>query len=516
MGTPLEQPNNGFLPRINNHHSSNHPTQVPSYFSLGENAQNGGYDHSELDEGDDILTDIDEPAFFGGPKLTKTYTVHFTPKFDDLLINIYHELQSIPTNTPFPGIVPPSGLLGKIASGTINAMINDFPVESDHKDQNPAIFDYQGIITKECLISHEWQPIFARLVRRRLLDLCNAHSSNSTVEYVSKHTNRKDSEMIIPTARTLSESTSIDVVTNANGNIVATHMPNSRHQSSISNLSLNELNVNSYKAAGMPPNSCPDLMNSRSRSSSLSLRKQSLTRNNSTASTSWLHVGNIHGVRPHSDSVGSQNLYNANNQFAGSTDSLQDFVSMNYVNRSATTSQPQNIDHASKVHKQQPPFAAMPHMTPPSAGPHQEVDTRYPDFHFYNPQHYETQHGLQPEMHEYHQPNPSARTALYPGDLINSDPSNIVSSSLSIDTNRMGPKPALDSPFMSAHPLASDLGYFANGFSQMTSSSNRNATNAPEAIDPISPGGQNRLGSAPKLGFTEKKRDSFNAKRGIL
>ncbi|KAI5967675.1 hypothetical protein CANMA_002855 [Candida margitis] len=86
-------------------------------------------------------------------------------------------------------------------------------------------------------------------------------------------------------------------------------MANGMKNTSISNLSLNEMNLMNYNAQQQQAQAQgqvqPSNASIRSRSSSLNLRKQSLTRNNSN---NWLHVGNIHSLRPRNSNASTDSL----------------------------------------------------------------------------------------------------------------------------------------------------------------------------------------------------------------
>lgn len=86
-------------------------------------------------------------------------------------------------------------------------------------------------------------------------------------------------------------------------------MSNGMKNTSISNLSLNEMNLMNYnaqqQAQQQPQQQQPSSASIRLRSSLLNLRKQSLTRNNSN---NWLHVGNIHSLRPRNSNASTDSL----------------------------------------------------------------------------------------------------------------------------------------------------------------------------------------------------------------
>lgn len=589
LSTPTAAPANAF----------NYPRNAINSLSYLSVALQNCIPRSALDgDDDDILTDIDEPqiqgaaatalgasggAGGGSSKSIKTYTVFFTPRFDELLVNNYQQIQSIPTNTPFLGSIPPSGLVGKIASETISTMINAFSCGSSNPDAcKIPQFDFQSIITKEYLLDPLLQPVFSQLVRKRLLDLCASCNPNSVEYPLARAGPRKDSDLSSFSSRCLPDSTSVDVISSANGVTItsSSHGSNNakRHHASISNLSLNEININNCKANN-PALINQDLFHSRSRSSSLSLRKQSLTRNNSTnsASTSWLHVGNIPGVRPHSNSINSCSLLHHSGSGSISSDSLhsiQDYTSTPFVNRVGGYQTPQLGN--SFLQK----TWGLPLSTPSTSAGHADQDTRFAEFHFCNPlqngletQYQQMQNQSQnltveansdlagtphsnsnlnsnpvpnqtsdltpdlslanvtieptlnqhqprlPEMSFFNNPPSQLRSFSVPDTRIVSDRSDIRETCLTLDTTSAGSKLALDSPFMSAVTPSEDFEYYSNGFSQI-GYNNTDLGRKPGATadkpDPVSAVDSPLASSRSKLGWSRKKRESLNLKRGIL
>ncbi|KAI5948832.1 hypothetical protein KGF57_005230 [Candida theae] len=172
-------------------------------------------------------------------------------------------------------------------------------------------------------------------------------------------------------------------------------MSNGMKNTSISNLSLNEMNLMHYNAQqssqqaqaqgqgqGQSQNQ-PSNASIRSRSSSLNLRKQSLTRNNSN---NWLHVGNIHSLRPRNSNASTDsldcvpiqaNIFNYGGGEGSSTNStpphsagIQPHPQSNYFPQQPLSAggniQPQTAYYPpppSSAHAQQD----YPHMTPTSA-----------------------------------------------------------------------------------------------------------------------------------------------------
>ena len=125
-------------------------------------------------------------------------------------------------------------------------------------------------------------------------------------------------------------------INNNTGNLP---MSNGLKNSSISNLSLNEMNVMHYNLQSQQQHQQQQqqqnaaALAARSRSSLVNLRKQSLTRNNSN---NWLHVGNIYNLRPHGPNAphGSTGI-SGQAEFNVSTDSLMDYVPQTMINRTS-------------------------------------------------------------------------------------------------------------------------------------------------------------------------------------
>lgn len=264
---------------------------------------NAVYSNAQYSESDDILTDVDEPN--GGGKVTKQYTICFTPPFDQLVMSVYSHILSLPTTTPFLGVIPPSGLASRVAMETMNSLIKNTASYG-----HPA-YDQQSIINNEHLKNYAYQPVFLGLIRKRLCDLCSFQNK-------------------VDAAAKLPKTTTVSVTLPSNGT-PGTYGHNSLNassgrQSSISSMSLTDANISNL-------NSASSGSSIKSRSSSINLRKQSLTRNNSYNSN-WLHVGNINSIRQNNGN-GPMN----NDSMNVSTDSLQsvhDYVPQSMINRSAT------------------------------------------------------------------------------------------------------------------------------------------------------------------------------------
>lgn len=407
-------------------------TPTTSYF-------NPIYNH--LNESDDVLMDGES---------SRQYTINFTNNFDQLVLSIYSNILSLPTTTPFAGNVPPSGLVSKVANETMNAMLQSPNVTYDH---NSLISTYGK--------NQSYYPIFLQLIRRRLLDLCNNVTTSET-----------------------------SISFNASGLVI-----NNLRQTSISNLSLNELNINNY---------------SKGDKSAVNLRKHSLTRNNSY-SNSWLHIGNLANIKP---------------QHMASTESLQDFVPQSFINRSAVSgdyrersnsdnsqsnplkSAPEQLRHdqsslrdqmgpsflefvPKSSHSAQSSQSSFDYQTPPSSQkssiqytPPDNVQqyNDYDDFHFFQ-----------------NFPPPGAAHQKVPL-TINTDHAN--ADALNALNGNARNMDSLDSPFMSA---SSDEGsYFTNGFPSVHS--NNSSPTKEDLVDKINAGNYT---------LNEKKRDSLKMKRGI-
>ena len=254
------------------------------------------YSQPVYNESDDILADSED-----GRRLQ--FSINFTFQFDQLLMSVYQDVLAKPTTTPFLGKVPPSGLVSRVSEQTMHGLIQSFGGNGvgiggpGGVVGNPPCYDQQQMINKEFLAEDRLRAVLMQLIRKRLIELCtNQNREFTTIGYED----------------------------------------GGRRHSSIGCLSLTEANIASC-AGGQ-----------RSASSSLSLRKQSLTRHNSCSlnnpcggNCSWLHVGNINGVRgPGGGSVGSspqydQNSLGAANRSTDSSATVPDFVSPSFISRSA-------------------------------------------------------------------------------------------------------------------------------------------------------------------------------------
>lgn len=468
------------------------------------------YSNPQYNESDDILTDIDELQ--GTCKTTRNYTLNFTPSFDQLVLSIYSHILSLPTTTPFLGMTPPSGLVSKVANETMSKLI------ANTQTSNPPLYDHQSIINAEYLRNHSYQPIFLQLIRKRLLDLClfnsyNGGDSTNSNSYNNNTNSLNNTALKLPEATTISVTASSNV---ANGGL---------RQSSISNLSLNELNILNYNSNNT---------STRSRSSSLSLRKQSLTRNNSYTNNNWLHVGNINSIRPSSNANGP--IHHGGEHYNASTDSLQsmqDYVTQSFINRSANNNNNNNNNasltapstnfNSMMMDYQTPPSSnkgsiSGPTMTPPyntqtiqnSINNGHSMNPEYDDFAFY-------------QFQQARSRSSSRGNNSFPIPLtINTDSANIQAlNALNGGPLSGGPNAhrnnhtglSLDSPFMSATSLSEESGYFGDRFPQPPQVSSNVQADSPTNAEPAL--GDSRINLHNQFSLSEKKRDSLKLKRGI-
>lgn len=480
MKTPLDQP---MLLHTPQHHpgyqNGNHNGNMDYFTRNDSNTSINShtlYQNPHYNESDDILTDIDEPLF-GSFKTTKNYTVNFNQNFDQLLLSTYQYFLGLPTTTPFLGTIPPSGLVSKVSNDTMSKLIQS---TSSSASSNPPSFDHQNIVSHDFLRNHSYKPIFLQLIRKRLIDLCSCHQNGlplpQSTSITITVTSGGGNGMPFTTTTTASNSN--------NG------MPPNIRQSSISNLSLTELNISNYNAAlnGGTKNSAvaaAAAMDNRSRSSSISLRKQSLTRNNSYSGNNWLHVGNLNTIKPEAPHSKFSTMHN-DNLSTDSLQSIQDYVPQSFINKSGTNnstntsngnSSLNNNNNNNSLHPsltssngfnsmmmdyQTPPSSqkgSISHqITPPSnsSSSHQIFNSgnenMVDDFSFY-----------------LSRSRSSSRGTTLPKALhINTDAVHNANSSkngsFSSASSINGTTDTLDSPFMSSSKTSDDCGYFTNGF----------------------------------------------------
>lgn len=501
------------------------------------------YNNPHYSQSDDVLTDIDEPfmsngstnSSFSGPSAApmsyqpKVYTLQFNSKFDQLLYGIYSHILSLPTTTPFSGNVPPSGLTSKVANECLTRLMGTPNVS----------FDQHNIINMESLKNYNYQPIFLHLIRKRLIELCTFSMSSS--------------KLPLSTSVTINYGYNGNSFQNGNSNNSGSNNPystfSSNRQLSISNLPLSDLatplNSSAQGQTGVP---------GESRSRSSSLRKHTLSRNNSYSSNSWLHVGNITNVR--------------NNHFNASTDSLlsiNDFHPLYVLNRPAAgsvgTQGAQNGAANVALDLQPPSFSAADFHTPPHSQKGSITEITPPPTQangfplppgaaFKNP--LISSNSMASDLEEFNFYSRSRSTSLpsrsnslpYPALTINVNanqpdfhaPSSGLAS-FSATAAQMAPPQfppnSLDSPFLSSTNSMEDT---HGGFSPYTAQSplvhgflinQTGASSIPPspvagmsqmALD--SPGGNNSevpagFSFASKVSLSEKKRDSLKLKRGI-
>lgn len=509
LKTPIDHPMIGTPLGYGHNNNNNNSGYFSHHQGQGGISSNGNPGHSlyqHYNESDDILTDIDEPIF-GSYKTTKNYTVSFNQLFDQLLVSTYQYFLSLPTTTPFLGIIPPSGLVSKISNETLNRLIQS---TANNAQIN---YDQHNVISEEMLRNTSYKPIFLQLIRKRLLDICSLNAGNNV------------------NGGGLPTTTSITITLTSGGNGVP-YTTNVR-QSSISNLSLNELNINNFN--GNSAAAAAAAANNRSRSSSVSLRKQSLTRNNSYSGNNWLHVGNINQIRTeptmHNDNLSTDSLQ-----------SIQDFVPQSFINKSASNTPQTTTNSHVNTPNMSHGFNAMmlDYQTPPSSNKGSISHTITP------PSLSQSSHNLFGNGHNNNNNNNNAdnmvddfnfysaarsRSSSRGGSTlpralnINTEAANLAKSNPQYNSQNMD---TLDSPFMSAITPSDDCGYFSNGFAAQVSTSlggsipesptsDDNASISSTSSSGSSKGGQQKdaINLPSQFSLSEKKRDSLKLKRGI-
>lgn len=461
--------------------------QQANYFQAPPK-QESIYSHPHYNESDDVLTDIDEPTL-GTSKTTQQYTLNFTSNFDQLVMSVYSHILSLPTTTPFLGTTPPSGLVSKVANETMSSLI------MHTASNNLPAFDQQSIITNDYLKNNAYQPIFLQLIRKRLIELC-------------AYQNSRDNNI-----NKLPNSTTVSItVSGSNG---APYNNNIR-QTSISNLSLTDLNISNYNSNSSSNN---NLM--RSRSSSLNLRKQSLTRNNSCNGTNWLHVGNINNIRQQNgNNAPMQN--DSMNVSSESLQSMQDYVPQSFITRSAgntptssnNATTPNNGFNSMMMGYQTPPNS---NKSSVSSGSTISSSSTIPN---QNIQIFHNNNGgtNSNELDYFNFSGSRSRSASrsgnsFPGPLtINTDNANFQA----LNSLNGCDGDTLDSPFMSATTPSEEFGYFnqSNGFPNIPVESSKDG-DAPSNSAISSNPKKDSIHVPSQFGLSEKKRDSLKLKRGI-
>ncbi|EGW34310.1 uncharacterized protein SPAPADRAFT_54463 [Spathaspora passalidarum NRRL Y-27907] len=445
------------------------------------------YQNPEYTESDDILTDIDEPNDFG----RRNYTIYFTQHFDQLLMSIYSNILLLPTTTPFSGHIPPSGLAGRVANEIMSNLIKTL-----NGNGQPPMYDQQSIINREYLKNHEYQPIILQLIRKRLMDLC--------------HYNHNSAQFKLP------EATTTQVAANT-----------LRH-SSISNLSLNEMNISTYSNGnGSNSSSANPVQPPRSRSSSLNLRKQSLTRNNSN---NWLHVGNMNNLRP--PQAPQQGGYSNFNISTDSLQSIQDSVPQSIITRTTPVVNANNPTLLNQFQQPNPQYAMMMEYNPNS---NQNSNTPPPSHKssLYTPPPSATNSSANFNLppvsdHEEFDYFPRARSGSrtnvqFPQHTLNIDtnlanlqlqPPSMPVNGNTFNSYRHNSNGAitLDSPFMSATTPGDD---YYGGFPQPQAQALGTSPSRGDSPDSMKLGESARFNLPASVSLNEKKRDSLKLKRGI-
>lgn len=496
LKTPIDPPNyfnQGFMPPgapyLQSFHHNNHPQQQQAHPVYG---------NPHYNESDDILTDVDENEAL---KSSKNYSLNFTANFDHLVMTVYSHILSLPTTTPFSGSIPPSGLVSKVANETMVNLIND-----THNKENPC-YDQQQIINHEMLNNSSYQPIFLQLIRKRLLELC---------------ANKNDlNKLPLSTSITISHTSNGPIISNATS--TGGHNPygsgstnpynTNFKQSSISNLSLTDLNISNYQQQQQQQQHQQQHQQNRSRAPSVNLRKQSLTRNNSYSNgNNWLHVGNLNTIKHPNESTDS-------------LQSMQDFVPQPFINRSDPNSTGGSGSSGSSGVGLTPTNQGfsqmmMDYQTPPASNKSSFSTPPSNNLQLSN-QHVLVQgnHNNMPsamDFDDFNFNNNSGSSRLnskqinFPKPLtINTDNANLQalhSLTGNVDT--------LDSPFMSATTPSEDFQMMMHAPQTPTGITNANNGFLNNSI-PESPNEEDRHLPFNKVSLSEKKRDSLKLKRGI-
>lgn len=489
------------------------------------------YSNPLYNESDDILTDVDEP----NTKAMRNYSVSFTPLFDTLVMNIYSHIVSLPTTTPFLGTVPPSGLASRVANETFHNLIKNTASDAS------AMYDTHSLLSHDHLKNHAYQPIFLQLIRKRLIDLCSVQRPSSVplpqitsvqvpvpsgpgVNSGSQPPNGSfgASHGASSSIGSIGSIGSMSSMGSFNANATnSVYNGLGMRQLSISNLLLNEQNVSNYNQQLAQAAQMVALNNSRLRLSSLNLRKQSLTRNNSYSGTNWLHVGNVQNIR--------SNGLGMNPEFGASSESLQlmnDYVPQAFIRLGALLA---NLTLAGGNWNQSIPATGfnsmmLDYQTPPSSGKSSILLGSTPssaganrDANSFNAQ---AASDYEEFTHMLMRSRSSSRGnvgGLFPKPLtINTDASSFA---LSMQ-NGAALGDTLNSPFVSATIPTEDGGFFGPSSLGNVLPGLTGLRSGP--LIPESPGkdvpmanGNNKINLPGQFSLSEKKRDSLKLKRGI-
>ncbi|EGV60603.1 hypothetical protein CANTEDRAFT_128002 [Yamadazyma tenuis ATCC 10573] len=403
-------------------------------------------------------------------------------------MSVYSHILSLPTTTPFSGTIPPSGLVGRVANETMNNLVSSISVNSG------ASYDQHSIINKDMLSNNSYRPIFLSLIRKRLIELCSHKNSSSKLPL---------STSISINSMQNSNATGNNPYYSGNANIYASNA----RQSSISNLSLTELNINHYQEQQQAA-----AQQGKSRSSSINLRKQSLTRNNSynsTTTSNWLHVGNLSTIRHPNESTDS-------------LQSMQDYVPQPFINRSANGTSNSPNGNSALGNMSTPTGSAfsfnnmmMDYQTPPGSntGSNKSSFSTPPGAPLHNIQIVQNPVSTSttapvPNLQEYDEFNFGSRSRSSSNPRLNGFPRpltiNTDNANLQALNSLNGNTETLDSPFMSATTPSDDFSLMQNAFINGSIPQSPIAEEREERILPT------------KLSLSEKKRDSLRLKRGIL
>lgn len=476
------------------------------------------YSNPQYSESDDILTDGDDLQMH----VNRNYSISFTLNFDQLLMNIYSYFLLLPTTTPFLGITPPLGLVSRVANETLLTVSRNVLEEASNPNFE---YDTQNILSFENVSNRSYKPIFLQLIRKRLLDLCSTQKVGGSSKSASDQA---------PTVTSVQISVPSLIPSNSGNHCQS---QNSVYQGlglkqlSISNLLLSEQNISNYQQnqqGQVPHNAQAALNSSRLRSSSLNLRKQSLTRNNSYSGSNWLHVGNMSSARSANTPMNGGQLLDNN----ASTDSLQlmhDFVPHAFLNRQGSTLSNGSQNVGSGFNSG---FNSMmlDYQTPVSSGKSiNSVGSTSPsrDCISSSGSISETESvGSLFFRSRYSSRGNSSNCPVLKPLVINTDPNNFSHSTLQTPVfggNLNGE--GLHSPFVSAITPSEDFGYFLSGCTSAPSSNNTGVTTPnsgsfrsgnliPES--PVKDATSSKLNMTSQFGLSEKKRDSLKLKRGIL
>lgn len=484
------------------------PIDVPklnSYFPISnsQGVNNGSiYSNAAYSESEDILTDVDESS---GPNISRTYSLCFTPQFDDLLMKLYTSIILLPTITPFLGNIPPLGIVSRVATEVMTTLSKMF--SSPEYDMAQPTFDTQEIINKERLRNAAFKHILLLLVRRRLIDLCAAQFNPYCPNYTQQLT-EPTSTLILMSALSSNGSSG-----NGFGSSVYGSM--GWNPLSMSNLLLNEQ---------APP---------RLRSSSLNLRKQSLSRVNSCSASSWLHIGSITSARSNHGPT-----FNMNPDLNGSTDSIQlmhDYVSASVIPRTVNNNTSSMASSTSTSNSFGHGIASIPDVqTPPGVtkAPF-GFDTITPPTNFRRDSSGPLAQKLvfdtdRPLLTRSRSSSRGGFRGQYPVPLtLNTDYSSLNNGS-SGGSGHLDLEFALNSPFVSAISLADDFnhhfGVHANALDAISANSiEESQTNGLRSgrLIPDSPVLENQAQTPnhrshlAEFSLSERKRDSLKLKRGI-